>query len=626
MMRRRHSTDALPVEGRGEVLMGIAGSHGVVVARAVVVSTSRTGYARKRLKPGQGASEWKRFVDAVCEVQTDLRALVVGIEEGRPEASILEAYLLMVGDEMLARRVHDQIHQESRCADWAVAAATDAIGAQLGGVDDPYMRERRHDVEFVGERLLRALGGVSEPGMALAGEEPMIVVARDLSPADTAQMLSAPVVGFVTEVGSRTSHTSIMARALAIPAVVGVRDATQRIATGDLLVLDGLRGRVIIEPGEEQLEDAERRAARVHAMAVQLGASRDVPAVTKDGVRVALHANIELPDEAVVAVEHGAEGVGLYRTEFLYVNRKQPPSEEEQLDVFRRVITAMAPRPVTLRTFDIGGDKFVSSFQLPDELNPMLGLRAVRLALSEPEVFLTQLRAMVRASAFGEVRIMIPMVSTIDELTQVRALLERAKAQVVANGDPVTEQIALGVMIEVPAAAIMARAFAAEADFMSIGTNDLVQYTLAVDRTNRALALLASPYDPAILRLVDGVIRAGAEKACPVSLCGEMASDLYGALLLVGLGLRDLSMESVAIPEIKEALRRVELCDLEALAAHALELSTNMQVETLLEDALEKRMHDLLTSTPDSAPSSLRSPVSSQSSRARRSRPSEPDE
>jgi len=608
---RRTISGELPLAAEGETLLGIAGSHGVVIARAVVMATNRVGYPRKRIPAGDEGSEWARFVDAVCQVQNDLREMIDAIEEGRPEGSILEAYLLMVGDEILASAVHEQIHKRRHCTDWAVGAAIADIAGQLSEVDDPYIRERRHDIEFVGERLLRALGGVSSPSDALELTEPTVIVAHDLSPADTAAMMSAPVVAFVTESGSRTSHTSIMARALAIPAVVGVKDALEKIGTGDLLVVDGLRGRVVVEPDPVQLADAEKRRARHQAMAKQLGLSRDRPARTLDGARITLHANIELPDEAQIALDHGAEGIGLYRTEYLYVSRSEPPSEDEQSEVFCRVLDTLSGRPMTLRTFDIGGDKFVSAFRLPQELNPMLGLRAVRLALSEQEVFLAHLRAMVRASAHGDVRIMIPLVSSIDELTQVRVLLERAREQVREAGHRQAENIPLGVMIEVPAAAIMAHRFAEVADFMSIGTNDLVQYALAVDRTNRALAHLASPFDPAIIRLISGVIEAGRDHSCPVSLCGEMASEVYGALLLLGLGVRDLSMESVALPEIKEAIARTRIGELEGLAEQALELSTAAEVEQLLTDALEPRVHDLITGQPDVGPGSWR-PSSSQ--------------
>lgn len=586
-----------------QTLHGIAGSHGVACARAVVIGSNKVGYPRHRIDADLAQAEWERFVGAVCEVQADLRAMLEAIAEGRPEASILDAYLLMVGDEMLARKVHEQIHGKSRCADWAVAASIGDIAGQLSKVDDPYMRERSHDIEFVGERLLRALGGVAEPGRALKLTEPSIVVGYDLSPADTASMSGGQVVGFVTEVGSRTSHTSIMARALEIPAVVGVSDALSTIASGDTLIIDGLRGRVVVHPDAEQLEEAARRKARYQAMTRKLEESRDNPAITQDGVAVMLRANIELPEEAAMAKQHGARGVGLYRTEFLYVNRSTPPDEEEQYAVFRRVVEEVGGPSVTLRTFDIGGDKFVTAFRVPDELNPMLGLRAVRLALSEPDVFMVHLRAMARASAHGAVRIMIPLVATLDELYTVRRLLDKAIAQVRDQGHACADTIPLGVMIEVPAAAVIADMFAREADFMSIGTNDLVQYGLAIDRTNRKLAYLASPYDPAILRLIHWVIRAGVKNDCPVSLCGEMASEPYGALILIGLGLRELSMESVAVPEIKEAIGRVTLAELEQLAAKALELPTAQQIERLLADNLEARLHDLLTGQPASSSS-----------------------
>lgn len=598
-----------------EVMIGLAGSHGVVVAPAVVLGNARARFRRRRIVSGHVDVERQRFDAAVAQVEDELRGKIANLS-GRIEASILEAYLLMVGDEVLADEVGKQIDDERRCADWAVWAATQALASKLGAVDDPYMRERSHDIEFVGELLLRALGGGDAVGILFDVTEPSIIVAHDLSPADTASMIGKPVVGFVTEVGSRTSHTAIMARALEIPAVVGLKDALSRIGTGDLLVLDGLRGRVIVAPSVDEVDDAERRASRYDAWARELNRKRDEPARTTDGVGMALRANIELPEEAAIARDHGAEGVGLYRTEFLYVNRRSPPSEDEQLDIFRRVLDVMGDRPVTLRTFDIGGDKFTTTFRMPDELNPMLGLRAVRLALAEPNVFLVHLRAMVRASAFGNVRVMIPLVSTVDELRAVRELLARAEDEVRAAGQPCADRIPLGVMIEVPAAAVMAHRFAEEADFMSIGTNDLVQYALAVDRTNRSLAHLASPFDPAILRLIHGVVVAGRAHDCPVSVCGEMASEPYGALMLLGLGVRELSMESVAVPEVKEAVGRVQLAEIERLAEIALEMATAAEVEELLADALEPRLHDIITGQPDSVPGGRGS------SRPRAARPS----
>jgi phosphotransferase system enzyme I (PtsI) len=369
-----------------------------------------------------------------------------------------------------------------------------------------------------------------------------------------------------------------------------------------MVIVDGLRGQVIVDPSPLEIAEAEQRGGRYAAMMNKLGQGRDRPARTQDGTLVRLQANIELALEAELAVEHGAEGIGLYRTEYLYVDRAAPPSEEEQYQSFRKVLGEIGDRPVTLRTFDIGGDKFVSTFPMPKELNPMLGLRAVRLALSERALFLEHLRAMARASGQGDVQVMIPMVASLDELHAVRELLEEARLSVKAEGQVVADVIPLGVMIEVPAAAVMADMYAREADFLSIGTNDLVQYALAIDRTNQTLAHLASPFDPGVLRLVHGVIRAGLEHDCPVSLCGEMASDPMGALLLLGFGLRSMSMESVAIPEIKEAISRVNMTELKTLAGEALACRTASEVNDLLFEALGERLRDLLTGEPLSTP------------------------
>ncbi|MEM1033537.1 MAG: phosphoenolpyruvate--protein phosphotransferase [Myxococcota bacterium] len=604
-------------DGLSATLLGIAGSHGVVVAPAIVVGTARARHHRRRVRPEGVDGETERFHAAVAAVAHELKEKIADLD-GSVGGSILEAYLHMVGDPMLDEHVCRHIRTDRKRADWAVFAATEAFADKLGALDDPYMRERRHDIEFVGDLLLRALGGGERPTFDIT--EPSIVVAHDLSPADTAAMVGQPVVGFITEVGSRTSHTSIMARALEIPAVVGVVDALGQIDAGDVLALDGLRGRVIVNPDDEEVDDVERRRARYLAWTQELDAHRDDPARTKDDVALNLRANIELPEEAAIARTHGAEGVGLYRTEYLYVSRSAPPDEDEQLAVYRRVLHAMGDaHPITLRTFDIGGDKFVTTFPTPDELNPMLGLRAVRLALAEPELLMTQLRAMLRASAFGPVRVMVPLVATLTELREVRARFETARAQVREAGHAMADHIPLGVMIEVPAAAMMARHFAVEADFMSIGTNDLVQYALAVDRTNRALAHLASPFDPAILALVQTVVAAGREHSCPVSVCGEMASEPYGALLLLGLGVVDFSMESMAIPEIKEAAARIPMTDCVQVAELALQMATADEVVELLSDTFEPRLHDVLTGQPESI--SFSSAPSSSPSRASRSLP-----
>jgi phosphotransferase system enzyme I (PtsI) len=588
---------------RGVVLKGIAGSPGVAVGPALVVGDTKAAYARRHLPSAQLAAEVDRLRRAVEDAKRHIREVSARLPSGPLETNaILDAYLTMVGDPMLLERVEKKIVEEKKCAEWSVAQACDEIGKLFpsaeAGERDAYIVERRHDIEFVCDRLLRELTGDTKQIVPRLNQ-PMVVIAKDLSPADTAGMVREPVIAFITEIGTRTSHTAIMARALEIPAVVGVADALSVIRTGDQLIVDGLRGEVVVNPSEMTVEDARGRGARHLAFARGLLSARNQPCVTRDGEPVSLKANVELPAEAILALDHGAEGIGLYRTEFIYIDRRTMPTEDEQYELYRAVVEAVAPRPVTLRTFDIGGDKFASSFQLPAEMNPALGLRAVRLALSRPDVFLTQLRAMVRASAHGELRIMVPMVASVQELREVRRLLGRAMQEVDSAGHARARHIPLGIMIEVPSAVIMADVLAREAQFFSIGTNDLIQYTLAIDRGNRSLAPLASPFHPAILRMIRQVARAAGMHAVPVALCGAMASDPLAAVLLVGLGLRELSMEAAAIPEIKEALRRVSTADCERAAEAALALDTAEAVEELVAGAFAPGLFDLLTGSAD---------------------------
>jgi phosphotransferase system enzyme I (PtsI) len=566
----------------------------VAVGPALVIGDSRAVYTRRHIHAAQIDAEIGRVAEAVLAAKTTLKEVSQRLEAGpaHDTTPILDAYLVMLSDPLLHEAIVRKITDERKCAEWAVASASEEISRlflpQSPNEKDSYIVERRHDVEFVGDRLLRALmgdAGVSIPRLS----EPTIIVARDLSPADTAGMVKEPAIGLVTEVGTRTSHTSIMARALEIPAVVGVEGALYHIRTGDTLIVDGLRGEITIRPSEMAIADARARAARHLAFARDLLSTRDRPCVTACGTPVALRANVELPAEAILALDHGADGIGLYRTEFLYIDRLTQPDENEQYEIYRAVIEAVAPRPVILRTFDIGGDKFASSFKLPAEMNPALGLRAVRLALSQPDVFLTQLRAMV---------------SGIHELREVRKLLTRAIREVEARGLAHAPKIPLGVMIEVPSAAVMADVFAKEAEFFSVGTNDLIQYALAIDRTSQSLATLASPFDPAIVRLIAGVVRAAKDHGIPVSLCGAMASDPLAATLLLGLGLRELSMEAAAIPELKEAIRRVTIAECEGVAAEALASDTAERVESAVAKAFAPRLYDLLTGNDAQDPSS----------------------
>jgi phosphotransferase system enzyme I (PtsI) len=559
-----------------------------------VVDTRRPGIAHRRIPKHLADEEVARFDGAVEVAAEGLREVADRVRHARAEASILEAYILMVQDETLREDVERRIRIDRQCAEWALDSAVHAMAKELASRDDPYLAERSHDFEFVGDRIIRALTGKQRFVAVPENMEPGIIFAHDLSPAETAGLSKDQVLAMVTEIGTRTSHTAILARALEIPAVVGVGEVISKLANGDIAIVDGVHGRVIIRPSEEAIVASDLRAQRYRALAYDLRQRGDRPAVTRCGVPILLKANIELPSEASLAQAHGAQGIGLYRTEFLYLDRAQPPTEEEQYETYRSVLEAMAPLPVTLRTFDIGGDKFLSSVQVPAEMNPALGLRAVRLGLERPDLFLTQFRAMVRASAHGTLQIMVPMVASMRELRGVRQLLAEAIRQVDTAGHPHAERIPLGIMVEVPSAAVMADHFAVEAEFLSIGTNDLVQYALAVDRSSGRLARLASFFDPAILRLIEGVIEAGALRARPVTVCGTMASDPLAAILLIGLGMRELSMEASAIPEIKEAVGRVTLAEAEEAARIGLEQSEADDVEAVLASAFATRIADLL--------------------------------
>jgi phosphotransferase system enzyme I (PtsI) len=581
---------------RPVILKGIAGSHGLSIGPSIIVGALSHSFVRRTVKPREVDTELARFTDAVSRAQDGIRQVVEKVKSGhaKAETSILEAYVQMLGDELVAEGVERNIRINRQNAEWAVSNTIQELCDRFEDMEDPYLVERRHDVAFVGERLIRALSGTDKVATLPKLARPSVVLAHDLSPADTAALVKEPVVAIITEVGTRTSHTSIMARALEIPAVVGVADALGRIGPGDIVIVDGFRGEVTVAPTPDMIAEAEARAKKHIALVRHLREDRDKQTATADGVAIHLRANIEFPAEAPLAVDHGAEGIGLYRTEFLYVDRAAPPDEDEQYEVYRAVVETMHPRPATLRTFDIGGDKFVSTFQVPPEMNPALGLRAVRLALSRPDVFLAQLRAMVRASAHGELRIMIPMIASLREFEEVRRLLGVALREVAARGQKHAPTIPLGVMIEVPGAAVMADLFARDADFLSLGTNDLVQYALAIDRTSRSLAYLASPFDPAILRLIVTTVTAAQRYDRPVSVCGAMASDPLAAVLLVGLGVRELSMEAAAIPEIKEALHRVSLVEAEAVAAEALRQESAEDVERALAAAFAPRLFDLL--------------------------------
>jgi len=569
-------------------LEGIAGSPGYAVGPAKVLD--RTGGAvRRHIASHQVEDELDRFDAAVAVAAERFKAAAERTRGSRAESSILEAYVLMVEDETLRDEVERRVRIDRLCAEWALSATVDEMARQLSQSGDSYLAERSHDVQFIGQHILESLAGREESTVLAHSGAPGVLIAHDLSPAETANLSKDSVLAIVTEVGTRTSHTAILARALEIPAVVGVAGLLARIGEGDVIAVDGLRGQVTIAPGPVAHAEAVARGERYKEALRSRRSLRDQPIRTRCGVSIELQGNIELPGEAPVALELGARGIGLYRTEFLYVNRVVPPSEDEQYETYRRVLEAVAPLPVTLRTFDIGGDKFVSSMQVPSDMNPALGLRAVRLALARKDLFLSQLRAMVRASAHGSLRIMVPMIASMGELLQVKELLALAIAEVDAVGYPRAPKLPLGIMVEVPSAAIMADRFATVAEFMSIGTNDLVQYALAVDRSSPELAYLASFFDPAILRLIAGVVAAGERYQRPVIVCGAMASDPLAAVLLLGMGIRELSLEASSLSDVRAAIESISIAEATEAARASFEAATASAVRI----GLEERFPDL---------------------------------
>ncbi len=567
-------------------LQGIAGSPGHAVGPARILD--RTGGAvRRHVSSHQVDDEIERFDRAVAEAAARFKTAADRTRASRAQSSILEAYVLMVEDETLRDEVERRVRIDRLCVEWALSATIDEMARQLSHSTDSYLAERSHDLRFIGQHILESLAGREDSTVLSRAGIAGVLVARDLSPAETATLNRDTVLAIVTEAGTRTSHTSILARALEIPAVVGVAGLLERIGEGDLLVVDGVRGQVTIAPGPVAHAEAVARGER-HRDALKARRSvSDQPIRTSCGVSIDLQGNIELPGEAPIALEQGARGIGLYRTEFLYVNRLVPPSEDEQYETYRGVLEAVAPLPVTLRTFDIGGDKFVSSMQVPNDMNPALGLRAVRLALARKDLFLAQLRAMVRASAHGTLRIMVPMIASMGELAQVRHLLTQAIAEVDAAGQPRAASLPLGIMVEVPAAAILADVFATAAEFMSIGTNDLVQYALAVDRSSPELAYLASFFDPAILRLIASVVAAGKKHSRPVIVCGAMASDPLAAALLLGMGIRELSLEASSIPDVRAAVEAITIAQAEEAARAAFEATTASEVRAILDERFQ---------------------------------------
>jgi phosphoenolpyruvate-protein phosphotransferase (PTS system enzyme I) len=568
------------------VLHGYAVSGGITVGYAHLVSTARLEVAHYEVAAEAIDAEVARFDRAMQAAQDELQALKAHIAPDAPKEfeAFLDLHRMILNDSALAV-VPRELIRERRCnAEWALVQQMERLTERFDEIDDPYLRERKADVEHAVERVLKALMGgqpLSEP--AVSEEQKLIVVAHDLSPADMILFKRHRFGGFVTDVGGVTSHTAIVARSLAIPAIVGLHHAFQTISEGELLIVDGERGLLVVNPDPVVLAEYRERQAELKTERQRLRRLKKTRAATQDGTPVELFANIELPQDMNDVLDAGAEGVGLFRTEFMFLNRKDLPSEEEQFEAYRQVAEAMKGRPVVLRTLDVGADKAMNGGDEAHTMpNPAMGLRAIRFCLAEPQMFLTQLRAILRASHYGTVRILLPMVAHAHEIDQTLALIAQAKQQLEERGLPYDRSVQVGGMIEIPAAALALSIFMRRLHFLSIGTNDLIQYTLAIDRTDDAVAHLYDPLHPAVLTLVAGTIQTATRGGMPIAVCGEMAGDLQFTRLLLGLGLRNLSMHPSQLLAIKERILHTNLGEVQELAQRVLRNTDPAKTRDLL--------------------------------------------
>ena len=556
-------------------LQGIGVSSGVATGPVFLLTTEEDRVVERAITEEEIAREIARFEESLIATRRQLHEIQRQVSEaiGQESASIFDANLLVVDDRSLVEEVIRGLSLHKKNVESVLRVVADRYAQALLRVEDDYLRERAVDVRDVTRRILRNLSGGTSTSLARL-QQPCIVVAHDLAPSEAAVINKEKVIAFATDLGSPTSHTAIMARALGIPAIVGLRDISVRVSAGDQVLLDGSKGVFIIRPTHEDLEQYGKVEASRRTIQHNLAQLRHVPAETLDGYHVQLSANIELPSDLDSVIEHGASGVGLFRTEYLYLSRKTLPTEEEQTAIYTEVAERLKPAHVVIRTLDLGGDKFVSHVKMPQEVNPFMGWRAIRFCLAQPEIFKTQLRAILRASRVGNVKIMYPMVSNLEEVLKANALLDECRAELRAKGQPFDEDLDVGLMIEIPSAALTANLLAAHADFFSLGTNDLVQYTLAVDRVNERIAYLYQPTHPAIIRLIKNTIDAGHQQGIWTGICGEMAGNPLMVPLLIGLGVDEFSVSPSLVPMVKDVVRKLKFSEAESLAETVLRMES----------------------------------------------------
>lgn len=564
-----------------DIIKGIAASDGVAIAKAYMLIEPDLSFNETTTNDTE--AEVFKFNEALKNSKIELTKIRNNAEEqlGPDKAAIFDAHLLVLDDPELIQPIESKIRDEKASAPHALTEVTQNFITIFESMDNEYMKERAADIRDVSKRVLAHILGVELPNPSII-DESVVIIGHDLTPSDTAQLNKQYVQGFVTNIGGRTSHSAIMSRSLEIPAVVGTKAITSQVKQGDMIIVDGLTGDVIINPSEDEVKAYQHKRQSFFADREELKKLRDEPSKTADGQHVELAANIGTPNDLEGVKDNGAEGIGLYRTEFLYMGRDTMPSEEEQFEAYKKVLEEMKDKRVVVRTLDIGGDKELPYLNLPKEMNPFLGYRAIRLCLDQTEIFRPQLRALLRASTYGKLNIMFPMVATVQEFRDAKALLLEEKANLESEGVKVSDDIELGIMVEIPSTAALADVFAKEVDFFSIGTNDLIQYTMAADRMSERVSYLYQPYNPAILRLVKQVIEASHKEGKWTGMCGEMAGDETAIPLLLGLGLDEFSMSATSILKARRQIKNLSQTEMQHLADKAIQCSTVDEVVELV--------------------------------------------
>lgn len=571
-------------------LTGIAASDGIATAKAYMLVQPDLSFSKSTISDSE--KEINRLHKALQDSTSDLETIrkIAAESLGEEEAQVFDAHMMILADPEFTGAIEGKINDDKVNAEQALKEVADLFVATFEAMtDNAYMQERAADIKDVTKRVLSHLLGVTLPNPALIDEE-VIVIAHDLTPSDTAQLNGKFVKAFVTDVGGRTSHSAIMARSLEIPAIVGTETVTQDVKAGDLLIVDGINGDVVLDPTDADIAEYDVKAQAFADQKAEWEKLKNEKSITKDGKTFTVAANIGTPKDLAGVLENGSEAIGLYRTEFLYMDSAELPSEDDQFEAYKTVLEGMDGKPVVVRTMDIGGDKKLPYLPLPEEMNPFLGYRAIRISLDRDDIFRTQLRALLRASNYGKLRIMFPMIATVAEFRQAKGILEDEKAKLIAAGQTVSDDLQVGMMVEIPASAVLANQFAKEVDFFSIGTNDLIQYAMAADRMNERVSYLYQPYNPAILRLIKNVIDASHKEGKWTGMCGEAAGDSIMAPLLVGMGLDEFSMSATSVLRVRSLMKRLDTTELTDLVETAVNVNTsNEENQKLVEDFMKDR-------------------------------------